>query len=147
VVDALTHGPMVPQATGLSAGQINDVATFLTGHEPGATHFDPHANLCTQPAPAMKLHSGDWATWGIDLDNTRFQRNPGFTADDVAKLKVKWVFAYPGSHADGQPTVTSGRIFVADRAGWVFSLDARTGCTYWTFAPKAGVRTAVVIAP
>jgi polyvinyl alcohol dehydrogenase (cytochrome) len=137
---------MVPQAAGLSSEQIRQVATFLTGREPDTVaSINPNANLCTHAAPAMKLRPTDWANWGVDLGNTRFQRQPGISIGSVPHLKVKWVFAYPGSVVDGQPTVTSGRVFVSDRAGWVFSLDAKTGCTYWSFAPNGGVRTAVVV--
>ena len=31
--------------------------------------------------------------------------------------------------------------------GKLIALDARTGCTRWTFAAKAGVRTAMTVAP
>lgn len=44
----------------------------------------------------------------------------------------------------GQPTIADGRLFVGSQAGYVYSLDASTGCTYWTFHAAAGVRTAPV---
>ena len=33
----------------------------------------------------------------------------------------------------GQPTVAAGRIFIGNINGHVYSLDAKTGCTHWTF--------------
>src|SRR5208282_5435518 len=38
-----------------------------------------------------------------------------------------------------------GRLFVASATGRVYSLDAKTGCTYWTFDAAAGIRTAISI--
>ena len=44
--------------------------------------------------------------------------------------------------ARAQPTVAGGRVFVGSQGGTVYALDAKTGCTIWTFQAKAGVRTA-----
>ena len=53
----------------------------------------------------------------------------------------------PGDRvAYSQPAVVAGRVFVGSAAGTVYSLDAATGCTYWTMAAGAGVRTGIVIA-
>jgi polyvinyl alcohol dehydrogenase (cytochrome) len=38
-------------------------------------------------------------------------------------------------------------MFVGSENGQVFALDARTGCTYWSFHAQAGVRTAITVAP
>jgi len=146
VVQALTSGIMQSQATGLSADQIASLAVFITGKQPGsATGPDPKANLCAAPAGPIKFDGKDWNGWGRDLDNSRYQPHPGLTAADLPRLRVKWAFAYPGNVADGQPTVIGDRLFVTSRAGRVFSLDARTGCTRWVFDAEGGVRTAVVV--
>ena len=52
---ALTSGPMRQQAAGLSPGDINALAIFLTGKQPGAAEPDPAANLCTGPAGPIDL--------------------------------------------------------------------------------------------
>jgi polyvinyl alcohol dehydrogenase (cytochrome) len=62
----------------------------------------------------------------------------------VSRLKVKWAFAYPDT-AYGQPVIAAGRVYVTSRTGWIFSLDAETGCTYWAFDASAPVRTAIVV--
>ena len=57
---------------------------------------------------------------------------------------MKWAFGFPnGSSAYGQPAVAGGRVFVGSDNGFVYSLDAATGCVYWSFEAKAGVRTAI----
>ena len=47
----------------------------------------------------------------------------------------------------GQPTVFGGRVFVAVDTGAVYSIDAASGCVYWSFQADSGVRNAINIAP
>ncbi len=90
-----------------------------------------------------------WNGWGNDAANTRFQneRVAGLTAAQVPKLTLKWAFGFSGAtSASGQPTLAGGRVFVGNLNRTVYSLDAKTGCTYWSFQADGGVRTAIVIA-
>ena len=80
-----------------------------------------------------------------DAAAPRYQPEPAIRASDVSKLALKWAFGFQGSAVAGQPTVVDGRLFVASSAGRIYSLDARTGCTYWTFDAPAGTRTAISI--
>ena len=49
-------------------------------------------------------------------------------------MKLKWAFGFPaGVSANAQPTVVSGRVFVGSDNGFFYSLDAKTGCVYWSF--------------
>src|SRR5205807_9618186 len=94
--------------------------------------------------------STDWNGWGADLTNSRFQPadHAGLTADQVPQLKLKWAFAFPSAPLSwGQPTVFGGRIFVPSVNRNVYSLDAKSGCQYWSFETEAAARTAVIIAP
>ena len=106
------------------------------------------AGKCTAPlkkfAPNAKA---DWNGWGVDPTNSRFQPNPGLAAADVPRLKLKWAFGYPKETlASAQPTVVGGRVFVGSYRGNVYSLDASSGCTIWSFNAGAGVRTAITVA-
>ncbi len=105
----------------------------------------PEKNTCPDPSGPVALGSAQWNGWGRDLDNTRYQPEPAIRAADVPKLALKWAFGYPGSAVAGQPTIVDGRVFVASATGGVYSLDAKTGCTYWTYDARTGVRTAVTI--
>lgn len=94
------------------------------------------------------MGSPRWTDWGIDLSNTRFQPRAmaGMRAQDLPRLKRKWAFGFPGStHAWSQPTVAGGRVFVGSQGGHVYALDARTGCTYWSFDAGGATRAAIVI--
>src|SRR5205085_11133007 len=78
--------------------------------------------------------------------NTRWQptARAGLSAADVPKLSLKWAFGFPdATSAWSQPTVAAGRLFVGSQNGTVYALDAKSGCVYWTFTAKSGVRTAV----
>lgn len=145
VVFALSNGPMRQQASGLSAADIRALATFLTGREPGADAHDLKANLCRRTDASIEIRATDWNGWGRDPSNTRFQPNPGITAAEVPRLRLKWAFALPGSTTFGQPVVVGGRVFAGGPRGRMFALDAKNGCTLWSYEAGALVRTAVVI--
>jgi len=62
----------------------------------------------------------------------------------VPRLKLRWAFGFPGAEIMwGQPTIADGRIFIGVDTGAVYSLDATTGCVYWSFQADAGVRSAI----
>src|SRR3984957_7338446 len=102
-------------------------------------------NACPNAAGAVALGSVQWNGWGRGLDNTRYQPAPAIRASDVAKLALKWAYGYPGGTEFGQPTVVDERLFLTSSTGRIYSLDAKTGCTYWTYDAAAGSRTAVTI--
>ena len=82
----------------------------------------------------------------MDLANSRFQPQPGLTAAQVPALKLKWAFGFANAtSAFGQPTIAGGRLFLGSEDGTVYSLDARTGCIYWTYKASSTVRTAISI--
>jgi polyvinyl alcohol dehydrogenase (cytochrome) len=91
-----------------------------------------------------------WNGWGNGYSNARFQpaKAAGLTADQVSHLKLKWAFGFPAAEeVFGQPTVADGRVFVGVDTGAVYSLNAGTGCVYWSFQADAGVRNAISIGP
>lgn len=145
IINTLSKGVMRPMAKTFDAGQIHDIAVYLTGREPGNDpQPDIHANMCKDDGGPIDLKQPAWNGWGNDPENTRYQPNPGLNAEDVPRLKVKWAFAYPGI-AYGQPILVSGRVFIETREGQVFSLDAQTGCTHWAYDVGTAVRTAISI--
>ncbi|HEV3329728.1 MAG TPA: PQQ-binding-like beta-propeller repeat protein [Bryobacteraceae bacterium] len=90
--------------------------------------------------------AGDWNGWGVDAVNSRFQPQPGLAAEDVPRLKLKWAFGFPGeARTQSQAVIVGGRVFVGTTAGTVYSLDAATGCIYWTYDAGAFVKSAISI--
>jgi len=105
----------------------------------------PESNTCPERAEPVALGTALWNGWGRDLDNTRYQPEPALRASDVAKLTLKWSYGYQGGGRFAQPTVVDGRLFIAGGTGRVYSLDAKTGCTYWTFDAPVGSHSAISI--
>ena len=114
------------------------LAALLLG---GAAHTALADNPCPSAAGPVALSNAQWNGWGRGLDNTRYQPEPALRASDVAKLAVKWAYGYQSGTEFGQPTIVDERLFVASSTGRVYSLDAKTGCIYWTFGAGGGVRS------
>jgi polyvinyl alcohol dehydrogenase (cytochrome) len=100
---------------------------------------------CPNAAEPVALGSAQWNGWGRGPDNTRYQPEPAIRAADVSKLALKWAFGYPNGTEFGQPTVADGRLFLTSSSGRIYSLDAITGCTYWSYDAATGSRTAITI--
>ena len=107
--------------------------------------LSPEKNHCAERADPVAVGSVQWNGWGRDLANTRYQPEPAIRATDVPKLSLKWTFGFQGGAEFGQPTLVDGRLFVTSSSGRVYALDAKSGCTYWTYDAPAGSRTAVSV--
>jgi polyvinyl alcohol dehydrogenase (cytochrome) len=144
IVAALKTGVMAPMATGLSNGDLQAVAQFVTGHPPGPPpppQVDPPR--CTKQA-AFNMAGAGWNGWSPDSRNHRFQSAPGLRSADIPRLTVKWSMTFIGARYS-PPTVVGGWLFVASSNRVVYALDAKTGCMHWRFDAGSGVRTALQI--
>ena len=144
VYDALTLGAMRPMAQGMSPAEIYGVVRFITGKSPvPQTAQGPDPNRCKVNGP-LQPNGPRWNGWGRDLENSRYQPKPGFTAAEIPRLKVKWAFAYPGTK-NTEPLVFGDRLFVASLGGKVYSLDAQTGCVHWRIDYRGGGRASMTV--
>jgi polyvinyl alcohol dehydrogenase (cytochrome) len=151
VLAVLTTGVMRSQAQRLNPAEVRAVAEFVTGKKLSNETVDLSIGRCATQTPMTDPEkSPHWNGWGANLSNTRFQpvAQAGLTAATVPKLKLKWALGFPDtSHAWSQPTMAGGRVFVGSQGGRVYSLDAKTGCVYWSFLSSGAMRTAVTIGP
>jgi polyvinyl alcohol dehydrogenase (cytochrome) len=138
IVSALTTGVMAPLTNGLSREEVQAVAVFLQPSE--VLRSAGLDKMCTTHEP-MRASASDWASMGIDDSASRFQREPELRAQDVPKLRVKWAFAMPGG---GQATVVGKWLFMNNRGGKLYALDAKTGCVHWA-VDGAGSRTTPMV--
>lgn len=129
--------------------QAQRVAEFMGGRPLGSKDkgdAKDMPNRCTtNPEMTDPTQGPNWNGWGGTPANTRFQGAAGarLTAADVPKLTLKWAFGYPnGMTSNAPPTVVSGRVFVASDNGYLYSLDAKTGCVYWSYQQGSIVRGA-----
>ncbi len=139
IVTALTTGVMAPMAQGLSRPEIEAVALFLT---PSQTAVPAGTDkMCSSNEP-IQASATDWATLGLDENSTRFQPSPGLKAADVPRLKVKWAFSMTGG---GQPIVVGDWLFITNRGGKFYALDAKSGCVHWAIDDASSRTTPMVI--
>jgi polyvinyl alcohol dehydrogenase (cytochrome) len=146
------NGPAHTEGRALSDIQKQRVAEFMGGRPLGSVgngEAQAMPNRCTANPPMRDPASGPgWNGWSADLANTRFQAaaGAGLTAADVPRLKLKWAFGIPhGMTNNAQPTVVSGRVFMATDNGYIYSLDAKTGCVYWSFQNGSIVRNSPMV--
>jgi polyvinyl alcohol dehydrogenase (cytochrome) len=148
---AMNQGVMREQAAALSLAQRQQVAEYLTGHS-----LADVAALSLPPVCADKAAEFDYgqpphlAGWGGKLNNQRRfdESHTEINADNIAKLRLKWAFAYPEAvRARSQPAMAGGAVYVGSQNGTVFALDEDSGCIRWTFSTVAEVRTGIVVAP
>jgi polyvinyl alcohol dehydrogenase (cytochrome) len=149
ILRTLETGLMRDVGSGLTADERRAVAEELAGRSLGQKPARPDVGRCADVKATFAVVGAGWNGWSSDLANTRFQPAPaaGLAAADVPRLKLKWAFAFPDTFvANGQPSVVGGRIFVPSANRRVYSLDARSGCQYWSFETQAPVRTAISVA-
>jgi polyvinyl alcohol dehydrogenase (cytochrome) len=142
----MNEGVMRVQASRLAAEEKIALVAYLVNAMPGSgSEVDLNANRCSGALRPFTVNGPSWNSWGgHGATNLRYQSGGGLAASNVAKLVLKWAFAFPGG-ASSPPTVMGGRLFVPSMAGAVFSLDARTGCTHWAIDVGAPVRTPITI--
>jgi putative pyrroloquinoline-quinone binding quinoprotein/cbb3-type cytochrome c oxidase subunit III len=152
IYDALNKGDAHAPARQLPDADRRAIGEYLSGRNfMGSNAGDASAmpNVCATNPPINSLSSTPaWNGWGVDATNGRFQpaKAAGLTADQVPRLKLKWAFGFPGATAvHGQPAVAAGRVFVGLNNGYVYALNAATGCVYWSFPARSGVRNAISI--
>lgn len=152
IVTALETGSMrVIGNFSLSGPERIAVAEHLTGKKYDANWADTGANKCSPSdwPTGNPLSEPNWNGWGNGLENARYQAAAaaGMSAADIPRLRLKWAFAFPGeTFVESQPTVAGGRIFLGSPSGLVYALDAKSGCTHWTFPAAAPVKAPVTIA-
>jgi polyvinyl alcohol dehydrogenase (cytochrome) len=144
----LTTGVMKERAAGLSTTDIFALIGYIapTGAAKTTTVIKPTCGA--NPAFQVKAGAPEWNGWSPEDTNSRYAdaKISGLKAADVSKLKLKWAFGLGEvTTVRAQPAIVGGRVFLTTTGGVVYSLDAKTGCTYWGFAAAPGIRSGVSI--
>jgi len=154
VLAAMTTGPMTVPAQKLGDAEKREIAEYLGGRPLDDKHTGDAASMgghcAANSAPGDPANGPSWNGWSASDGNTRFATaaEAGLSAADVPALKLKWAFGFPnGDTAYGQPSIVGGRAYIGSDIGYLYSLDAATGCVYWSFHAHAGVRTAPTVGP
>jgi polyvinyl alcohol dehydrogenase (cytochrome) len=150
VLDVLTNGSMRSNAAALSDGDKRLIAEWVGGRKIDNDSIgaaEKMTNTCATHPPLRESSGPAWNGWGADLRNTRSQTAvaAGLTPAQVSRLQLKWAFGFPGATALYAQTVYDGRLYVSSNAGYVYSLDAKSGCLHWAFRAQAAVRSSFTI--
>src|SRR5215469_11065131 len=151
IYEAITTGSMKANAANLTDDEKRLLAEFMGGRKLDKDDAGDSKNMpnrCASRPPVRNLSAPSWNGWG-DLSNTRFgsAKDAGLTAGKVSRLKLKWAFGFPGATAMYGQTVVDGRVFVSSNAGYVYALDAQSGCVQWSYKSPAVVRSGITIGP
>jgi polyvinyl alcohol dehydrogenase (cytochrome) len=147
IVAVLESGVMREQGATLSAAERRAVADFVSATAPAAASASARVGTCSRVGGAVATAAAGWQSWGVSTDNRRFQPEPGFTADEVPGLELKWAFGFEGeASAAVQPTIVGDRVFVPSGSGRIYALGLEDGCLDWSIVADGGVRTALVFA-
>lgn len=148
VLAALESGPMISVTSRRTPADRRAIAEFVTGKTiAGTLEQKPPPQAMCPAAPTRALATAPvWTGWGQGVNNSRLQGQPGFTAAEVPRLKLKWAFAFPGDIiSNAQATLNGDRLYIGSNSGTVYSLDAKTGCIHWYFQADSWVRAAINI--
>ena len=143
VLSALTAGGMRSQGARLNGLERRAVAEYLTGKKLEGDVSGASAGLCASRPNFDPSAGPSWGGRSPTTSNARFQpgSQAGLTAEQVPHLTLKWAIGFPdATSAWTQPTVAGGRLFTGSQNGTVYSLDAKSGCIYWTFSAASSVR-------
>jgi polyvinyl alcohol dehydrogenase (cytochrome) len=139
---------MMSIAYPLERSQREAVAKFL-GTPGGDGEPSPAAFCASRDFAWTHNSSASWAGWSPSALNTRFQpaEQAKLSVAQVRNLKLKWAFGFDRDiTAFAAPTVENGVLFVGSASGRIQSMNAKSGCLYWTFQADGPVRAATVIA-
>jgi polyvinyl alcohol dehydrogenase (cytochrome) len=148
IFGVLNEGVMRANAEGIAYADKLALAMFVSNNKSGGSALKTtfETPVCTQSPKPLKSVGQGWNGWGQNVENTRYQPEPGISASEVAHLKLKWAMAVSGSRS-GEPIVAGGRLFTNDTASSVYSLDAKSGCAYWRFNAEGPTRSTISLAP
>jgi polyvinyl alcohol dehydrogenase (cytochrome) len=150
ILEAMTTGSMRNAAAAVSDQDKRLIAEWVGGRKldadlVGAAEKMP--NACASHPQVRESNAPAWNGWGVDYRNSRFQPGAaaGLSPGQVSRLQLKWAFGFPGATALYGQTVHDGRLYVTSNAGYVYSLDAETGCLHWGFRAQSAVRSGFTI--
>jgi polyvinyl alcohol dehydrogenase (cytochrome) len=154
IYGSLVDGKMKTEGQSLSDDEKRRLAEFMGSRTLGSSVPGNGKNMPNQcpsnPPIRDPAAEAGWSGWGADIANTRYQpaKAAGLTTDQLPQLKLKWAFGFPtGLSANAQPAVAAGRVFIGSDIGYIYSLDAASGCIYWSTETGIATRNAMTIGP
>src|SRR6185295_121094 len=85
VLAAMETGPMISMAVRLTTADRRAIAEFVSGKPIGQPLVTTPPTKAMCPPDLVTLDGSTWTGWGADNSNTRFQKTPGISADEVPR--------------------------------------------------------------
>ena len=138
------NGVMQSQASHLTDDEKTNLAEFISGSNVSTNLPEP--NFCIGSLSPINLNNNNSFTqWGYDRQNTRRSKS-NINSQNLKKLKLKWVFTFPGAtRSRSQPSVSGNVIFVGGQNSYLYALDREQGCVRWRTKIQGEVRSAPAI--
>ena len=138
------NGVMQSQAEGLTDEEKINLAEFISGGSVSSNLPEP--NFCKIGLSAINFsNKNSYSQWGYDKENTR-NSTSNINSKNLDKLKLKWVFAFPGAtRSRSQPSVSGNVIFIGGQNSYLYALDREEGCVRWRTKIQGEVRSAPVL--
>jgi alcohol dehydrogenase (cytochrome c) len=83
---------------------------------------------------------GNWLMYGGDYRSHHYSSLSQLTVDNVARLRVKWIYQMHRPKVETTPIVVDGRMYVTRPPSDVIAIDAETGRTLWTYEHRLSGR-------
>ncbi len=83
---------------------------------------------------------GNWLTYGGDYRSHHYSSLNQITADNVHRLRARWIYQMHRPKVEATPIVVDGVMYVTRPPNDVIALDAETGRELWTFAYRLSAR-------
>jgi alcohol dehydrogenase (cytochrome c) len=103
--------------------------------------------LAQSPAPVTyerllgsAAEPGNWLMYGGDYRSHHYSGLSQITVDNVARLRVKWIYQMHRPKVEATPIVVDGRMYVTRPPSDVIALDAETGRALWTYEHRLSGR-------
>ena len=92
------------------------------------------------PTPDLSRWYGQG--WGLDVRNTRYQRDSSIYRDNVGTLEVAWTFALDGGQSPHSWfAITGDTVFIGSQGGHLYALSKSNGCERWRLKVDGSIRT------
>jgi len=127
---------------------MRSLARFLLAAAIGASCAGLPAAFAQTPDPAGATKN-DWAYYGHDAGGTRYSPLAQINRENVANLKVAWVF-HTGDISDGSgrpkrsglettPILVDGTLYLTTPFNRVFAVNPETGKQLWVYDPMTEI--------
>jgi len=90
------------------------------------------------------VKGGDWASFTLNNNNSRYQANSTINASNIAGLAQKW--QVKASDVSSTPIVVNGSVYFSDWNGSIYSVNVLTGNVNWHSTVKLTVTSTPAVA-